>query len=344
MAVLFAVLMLQGCGAGYYAKSLNGHLEVLQAREKVDVIRNDPEAPAPLRAQMDVAADIRQFAIDELALPDNASYRSYVDLGREYVTVAVFAAPEFSLAPQTWCFPVFGCVPYRAHFSKDAAARQAQELRDAGFDVHVSGVTAYSTLGWTPDPLLNTMFRYGDINAAAVVFHELAHQQVYIRDDSAFNEAFAVAVEIEGVKAWLRARGNLDGLRRYEASLKRRRDFLALITDARRELFDIYRNEQTDALRRKAKAAAIDTLRANYARVRDARWGGFSGYDRWFEAPINNAKLGASGLYNDLVPDFRALFEVCGRDFERFYAAVERLGGMKRDVRRTALSDTSACL
>ncbi|MEL6920289.1 MAG: aminopeptidase, partial [Pseudomonadota bacterium] len=210
LLVVCILPLVQACS--YLAQSLNGHLEVLQAREKVDDLRTNPDTPPDLRAQMDVAADIRQFAIDSLSLPDNASYRSYVDLERDYVTIAIFATPEFSLTPVTWCFPVFGCVPYRAHFSIDVARKEIADLRERGLDVHVSGVTAYSTLGWTPDPLLNTMFTYGDTNAAAVVFHELAHQQIYVRDDAAFNEAFAVTVEIEGTKAWLRARGQADAV------------------------------------------------------------------------------------------------------------------------------------
>lgn len=343
LATLVMLPLLQGC-VGYYAQSLNGHLEILQARQNVDDLRTDPDTPPALRSRMDVAADIRQFAIDELGLPDNKSYRTYVDLERDYVTIAVFAAPEFSLSPITRCFPVFGCVPYQAHFSRNAARNQVDTLREEGLDVHFSGVTAYSTLGWTPDPLLNTMFRFGDTQTAAVVFHELAHQQVYIGDDSGFNEAFAVAVEVEGVRAWLSARGDHAELRRYEERLKRRDDFVRLITQTRNELFQIYQKAMSDEIKRTAKAETIEILRARYQTTRNTRWGGFDGYDGWFEEPINNAKLAASGLYNDLVPDFLNLFEACGRDFPRFYEAAEHLAAMDRDVRRDALRRSTTCL
>ncbi|MEM1376752.1 MAG: aminopeptidase, partial [Pseudomonadota bacterium] len=271
------------------------------------------------------------------------SYRTYVDLERDYVTIAIFATPEFSLAPKQWCFPIFGCVPYRAHFSIDVARKEVNQLREEGYDVHVSGVTAYSTLGWSPDPLLNTMFTYGDTNAAAVVFHELAHQQLYVPSDAAFNEAFAVAVEIEGVSAWLRSQGDEKALLDYLAGLERRTDFVNLITETREELFQIYQSQKADAGKRAQKAEAIERFRARYRTVRDTKWNGFRGYDNWFDSEINNAKLGAAGLYNDLVPELRKLFDVCGRAFARFYEAAERLAKLGADARKAGLKSASSC-
>lgn len=321
----------------YYAKSLNGHVSLLNARENIDTLRAAKNTPPPIRAQLDRAADIRQFAIDGLGLPDNASYRSYVDLERDYVTMAVFAAPEFSGTAKTWCFPVFGCVPYRAYFNENDARALAADLREQGYDVHLSGVPAYSTLGWTPDPLLSTMFRFGETYTASVVFHELAHQEVYIRNDTSFNEAFAVAVEIEGTKAWLGARIGADAVADYEASLQRRDDFGRLVGAARANLNAIYASNLSDDEKRAAKAEAIEQLRADYRTMRDTKWGGFSGYDNWFEEPINNAKLALVGVYGDLVGDFRQLFSVCGNDFQRLYRAVAALGKKPKDQRRAPL-------
>ncbi len=342
---LLPLLAVQGCtGLGYYAKSVNGHLEIMAARQKVEVLAADPTQPAELRAQMALASDIRRFASESLGLPDNKSYKSYVDIGRDYVTIAVVGAPEFSLAPVVWCFPVFGCVPYRGFFSRDDARKQAQALRDAGNDVHVTGITAYSTLGWTSDPLLNTMFRDDDeAYLAGLVFHELAHQRLYVRNDTAFNEAFAVAVEITGVRKWLTAQGDSAGLARYEASEARARDFLQLVSDTRTELAAIYAGTLSDAGKRAAKAEAIDRLRARYRQVRDTRWGGFAGYDGWFNPEINNAKLAATSVYGDQVPAFMALFDLCGGDHERFYGAVERLAKVEKAKRGSALAAARTC-
>ncbi|MER8390104.1 aminopeptidase [Mesorhizobium sp. M1428] len=327
----------------YYAQSLQGHVQIMTARQDVGKLINDPSTPEILRAQMASANAIRQFAIDELALPDNNSYRSYVDVGRDSVTWAVFAAPEFSLTPRTWCFPVFGCVPYRGYFSEESATETAAELQRQGLDVYVTGITAYSTLGWSSDPLLSTMLTQDGTYLAGLVFHELAHQRVYVHNDSAFNEAFAVAVETTGVRKWLRATGDTAGLRRYEADRRRRAEFLALVSRTRDELGHVYHDNGTSEQKRAAKTAAIERLRTRYRQMRDKRWGGYRGYDAWFDAPINNAKLAATSVYSDRVPAFLQLFDLCSGDYPRFYAAVRRLGALDKARRTEALAGADAC-
>ncbi|MCX7305594.1 MAG: aminopeptidase [Hyphomicrobiales bacterium] len=345
---LIAASMMMSAVAGctsisYYVQSLQGHAEIMAARKSVAGLVDNPATPEPLRARLEEASAIRQFATDSLGLPDNNSYRSYVDVGRDYVTLAVFAAPEFSLAPMTWCVPVYGCVPYRGYFSKQGAVETATGLKAQGLDVHVSGVTAYSTLGWSSDPLLNTMLRQDDTYLAGLVFHELAHQRVYVNGDSAFNEAFAVAVETSGVKRWLRETGNLAGLRGYEAEIKRGNDFYALVAQARSDLAQIYDGPASIQSKRTAKAAAIERLRTRYRITRDRRWGGYRGYDAWFDSPINNAKLAATTVYSDQVPAFLHLFDLCSGNYARFYAAVRRLGALEREQREDALKATNGC-
>ncbi len=333
-----------GCtSVSYYAQSLQGHVEIMAARKSVAGLIDNPTTPEPLRTRMEEASAIRQFATDSLGLPDNNSYRSYVDIGRDYVTVAVFAAPEFSLAPMTWCVPVYGCVPYRGYFSQEAAAETAAGLKSRGLDVYVSGIIAYSTLGWSSDPLLSTMLRQDETYLAGLIFHELAHQRVYVSGDSAFNEAFAVAVETTGVKRWLRHSGNLAGLRRYEAENRRIDEFHALVAQARSELARIYSEPGSIERKRTAKAAAIERLRKRYRQMRDGRWGGYRGYDAWFDAPIDNAKLAATTVYSDQVPAFLRLFDLCSGDYPRFYAAVRRIGALQKDQRDDALTAANGC-
>ncbi|MEM0899239.1 MAG: aminopeptidase [Pseudomonadota bacterium] len=333
---------LHGC-VGYYASSLNGHLEILRERESVERLKTSRETPPELRADMQTASAVRAFAVDELALPDNRSYRSYVDLGRDYVTISVFAAPEFSTLPALQCFPFFGCVPYQAYFDREDAFARARDLQDQGLDVHVTGVIAYSTLGWTADPLLNTMFSGDEARLAGIVFHELAHQQVYLRNDSGFNEAYAVAVEIEGVKAWLRSTGNEAAIDTYLEDLSRRDQFVELVSETRDDLATIYGTDSSDDAKRAQKTEAIARLRSRYERVKAREWDGFSGYDGWFESPINNAKLMAVGVYNDLVPAFRGLFEICDRDFAKFHSTVAKVGRLDFDARRAFLATAKSC-
>lgn len=345
--LLVAAVMVAGVAGctslSYYATSLEGHVEIMAARKNVGKLIQDPKTPEALRAKLRSASAIRRFATDELALPDNASYQSYVDIGREAVTWAVFAAPQFSLAPRIWCFPVFGCVPYKGYFDRKAAAETANELQKEGLDVHITGVTAYSTLGWSSDPLLSTMLGQDDSYLASLVFHELAHQRVYVNGDSAFNEAFAVAVETSGVRKWLRARGDLAGLRRYEADRKRRADFLGLLAKTREELLQVYQSASAPQQMAAAKAATIERLRARYRLMRDRRWAGYRGYDAWFAAPINNAKLAATAVYGERVPAFLRLFDLCGGDYPRFYDAVRRIGDLPGSSRARALEVAKAC-
>lgn len=333
-----------GCTSiSYYAQSLKGHVEIMAARQDVGELIDNPSTPGTLRARMASASAIRQFAIDELALPDNNSYRSYVDVGRDAVTWAIFAAPEFSLTPRTWCFPVFGCVPYRGYFSKRSAIETAVELQRQGLDIYVTGITAYSTLGWSSDPLLSTMLSQDETYLAGLVFHELAHQRVYVHDDSSFNEAFAVAVETTGVRKWLRATGDTAGLRRYEADRRRRAEFLVLVSQTRDELRHVYDDDVTSEQKRAAKKAAIERLRTRYRQMRDRRWGGYRGYDAWFDAPINNAKLAATSVYSDRVTAFLRLFDLCSGDYPRFFASVRRIGALDKSDRAEALEAADTC-
>ncbi|MBN9550264.1 MAG: aminopeptidase [Alphaproteobacteria bacterium] len=333
-----------GCTSiSYYAQSLEGHVEIMAARKNVANLIRDPSTPEALRAKLTSANAIRRFATEELALPDNSSYRSYVDVGRDDVTLAVFAAPQFSLTPVTWCFPVFGCVPYKGYFSRKDALENAAELQRKGLDVYVSGITAYSTLGWFSDPLLSTMLRQNDTYLASLVFHELAHQKVYVNGDSAFNEAFAVTVETTGTRKWLRATGNLAGLRSYEADRKRKADFLGLIAKTRDELSQVYGSPRRPERMAAAKAAAIDRLRMRYRQMRDKRWAGYRGYDAWFDSPINNAKLAATAVYGEEVPAFLRLFDLCSGDYPRFYASVRRIGALPAPSRAEALRTMATC-
>ncbi|WP_246688576.1 MULTISPECIES: aminopeptidase [unclassified Mesorhizobium] len=344
LAALLLASTLTGCTTvSYYAQSIEGHVEIMAARRNVGGLIRDPSTPKALRAKLTSAAAIRRFATDELSLPDNSSYRAYVDIGRDNVTYAVFAAPRFSLAPVTWCFPVFGCVPYRGYFSPKSAAESAAGLQRQGLDVYISGVTAYSTLGWFSDPLLSTMLRQDDSYIASLIFHELAHQKVYVNNDSAFNEAFAVSVETSGVRKWLRATGNRAGLRRYDTNRRRSADFLKLIAQTRDELRQVYGSPRTPQMMAAAKAATIETLRARYRHLRDTRWGGYRGYDAWFAAPINNAKLAATSVYGEQVPAFLRLLNLCGGDYPRFYAAVRRIGGLPAASRVQALKAAATC-
>jgi predicted aminopeptidase len=324
--VVLCLLMLPGC---YYAQAAKGQWELARKREAIaDVLAQDDTTPE-LAARLRLVQAARQFAVDELSLPDNDTYRSYADIERDFVVWNVFAAPEFSLQPKTWCFPVAGCVAYRGYFSQDAAVRQARRLADHGFDVAVGGVAAYSTLGKLKDPVLSTMMSWEDTRLVGVLFHELAHQVLYVKGDSAFNESFATAVEEFGVARWLERRGDADGIESYRAGRELRQDLMQLVAAVRDELGEIYDGPADDEQKRQLKRQRLSALQEQAGALLDQAGRDPSG---WLQGELNNARLVSLTLYEGRLPEFRALFEACGRRFECFYTEAGKLAG--REPRR----------
>ncbi len=340
VALLATACLSAGCSSlGYYAQSVGGHLSLVARARPVAEITADAATPAALRERLALSQRIRDFAVSELALPDNRSYRGYGDLGRSAAVWNVVAAPELSLTLQTWCFPVVGCVGYRGYYDQAAANAEADTLRAAGLETTVYGVPAYSTLGkldWLGgDPLLNTFVNWPEGELARLVFHELSHQVVFVADDTMFNESFATAVERIGGARWL-AQASEAARDQYAALDARRVAFRELTGRYRERLDALYRSGANDADKREGKARLMSELRVDYATLKAERWAGFAGYDGWFER-ANNASFGVLAAYNELVPNFERLFEREGRDFTRFYAAVRRLADLPKAERQATL-------
>ncbi len=335
LAGLAATLLASCATLNYYAQAAHGQLALLSSARPIDAWLADAGTDAKLRTRLETAREIRQFAVRELALPDNASYKNYAALDRPYVVWNIVATPELSLAPMQWCFPVAGCVNYRGYYQRADAQAYAEQLRADGNDVQVGGVSAYSTLGWFNDPLLSTFINYPDAELARLIFHELSHQLVYIPGDSQFNESFASAVEEAGVQRWLAAHGDATMRTRYVEFAQRKQGFLDLLLTHRRALETLYASDADAPHKRAGKAAIFGALKRDYARLKQG-WGGYSGYDRWFAEPLSNAHLAAIATYNDFVPAFRALLSE-QRSFPAFYARVRRLAAQPRAERMAQL-------
>ena len=330
-----------GCSSiGYLAQSAGGHLSVVAGAKPVSDWVASGETPEPLKARLALSQRMRDFAIEELKLPDNRSYRSYADLHRSAAVWNVAAAPELSLKLQTWCFPVVGCIGYRGYYELATAEAEGQALRDQGMEVTVYPVPAYSTLGkmnWLGgDPLLNTFIQWPEGQLAELIFHELAHQVVYVAGDTMFNESFATAVEHLGGERWLDKHGSAQAKAQAEAIERRRGDFRALTLRTRAALDALYRSDAPDEVKRERKAALMAQMRAEHAALKAGPWKGFAGYDGFFDK-ANNASLGMQAAYVEWAPAFAALFEREGRDFTRFYAAVRQLAGLPRTERDASL-------
>ncbi|MES2583719.1 MAG: aminopeptidase, partial [Pseudomonadota bacterium] len=340
---LACAMLTAGCAdTAYLLGSTTGHLKILQAARPVDDWLADDTAPAELKQRLLLAQDIRRFAVTTLHLPDNASYQRYAQLPRRAVVWNVVAAPPYSLALKTWCFPVAGCVGYRGYFDEQEAKREADALRAQGLEASVYGVPAYSTLGWMNwlggDPLLSTFIQYPQGELARMIFHELAHQVVYVKDDTAFNESFATAVERLGGAAWLARQANPAVQAEYTSFDARRRAFRALTAQTRMRLRALYADNNPDASGGKTpgdwaaqeamKQAAYVEFRQAYAHLKQG-WGGQGPYDTWV-ANANNAAFGALAAYDDWVAAFETLYARQPGDWRAFYAAVQRLAALPR--------------
>lgn len=344
VAVLSALVLLAlaGCSTlGYYGASVSGHLALLRAARPVPEVLADPASPEWLKTRLALSQRIRDFAVTEIGLPDNAGYRRYADLGRSAAVWNVVATPELSLTLQTWCFPIVGCVGYRGYFNLAEAEAFGQTLRAQGLEVSVYPVPAYSTLGRLPgdffaDPLLNTFIRYPEGELARLIIHELSHQVAFAAGDTLFNESFATAVERIGAERWLAQRASAQAREEYAKFDARRQDFRALTLAHREKLAALYASHATDAVKRRDKAALQAALQADYARLKAERWGGYAGFDAWF-AQANNAAFAVQAAYTAWAPAFERVYAAQGSDFPRFFAEVRRLAALPAEQRRAVL-------
>lgn len=334
--LLLVALMLVSCETiNYYGQAAKGQLSLLLDREKIITLLERDTLDEQTRHKLELVLSAREFAEDSLYLSAGKSYLSYVELHRRYVIWNVFAAPEFSTTPVSWCYPIAGCVAYKGFFSEQAAAQYGDKLRGDGIDVYSGGVDAYSTLGWFADPITSSVLLRPDHRLLVLLFHELAHQRVYVAGDTTFNESFATFMEQEGLRRWLQQFPQEGLMAQLEKEDVMQSQFVALVTEYRAKLADVYELAIDDAGKREQKTAVQKELRSAYERLRDdpASWGSYTGYERWFAGPLNNAQLATVGSYNDLVPAFEKILESVGGGLQEFYREVNRLARLPQKER-----------
>jgi len=331
---VLALLVSAGCSTlGYYGQSVHGQLGVMAASRPVDEVIDDPDTPESVRSRLQALPLLRQFATNELALPESSSYRFYADVRRDALVWNVVAAPVDSLTPRRWCYPVIGCANYRGYFDQQAAQQFASGLSAEGWDAAVEPVPAYSTLGWFSDPLPSTVIDWPLADIAGLMFHELAHEALYVKGDSAFNEAYATVVEEAGVRLWLAQYGDLQQRDEHVLRQRRRREFLRLLADTRGQLSRLYATDLERAGLLHEKAAIFRRLQANYIELK-RDWNGYSAYDRWVNRPLNNAHLASIDTYHALVPAFRLILHSHGGDMAAFHASCARLAEAPKAERK----------
>ncbi len=331
------LLMICGCEtAHYYGQAIRGQYSILEKRQPISEIIADPNTPESLRQRLAYILTVRQFAESELRLPVKNNYLTYVGLEKPFVVWNVFAAPEFSLKPKTWCYPIVGCAAYRGYFAETDAKKYADGLNAEGYDVYVAGVTAYSTLGWFDDPVLSTFIHNSKLRSAALIFHELAHQVIYIKGDTTFNESFATAVEQEGVQRWLAISQTPSIYGDYLKSYVRHQEFIRLVLRYRRMLESLYQSDTSDLAKRAKKATLISDLQLDFDLLKSGD-SGLSAYDDWMKYSLNNAKIASVSAYHDYVPAFQRMLAQNQGDLEQFYRACRKLSRTSQNERHQVL-------
>ncbi len=337
VVLLWSSTCLQCRSLPYYEQAIDGQMQILQKRQPIADLIEDPQTPPELRDKLKFIQSVREFAEKELLLPINGHYLSYVELDRPYVVWNVFAAPELSLTPKTWCFPIVGCVIYRGYFKEADARRFADGLAQQGLDVYIGGAIAYSTLGWFDDPVLSTFVHLSDTDTVALIFHELAHGLLYIPDDTAFNESFATAVEQEGLKRWQMATNRAKGYPEWQSKRHQRQKFIALVSKYRTQLKQVYESSLSTEEKRDQKAAIFNRMRSEFRTVSTTHHE-MAVYSAWFQKPLNNAQLISVSTYHDWEPAFSQMLSDSQGDLEKFYEKCRQLAEKEPQERQRVLT------
>ncbi|MDX2481245.1 MAG: aminopeptidase [Desulfuromusa sp.] len=344
VVILLATAPLIGCSdLGYYFQCASGHMAVMENTRPIAQVVEDPLTTPEIRQKLEKVLLMRDFAVMELGLPDNDSYRRYADIGRPYVVWNVVAATEFSLKPKQWCFPVAGCVSYKGYFDQTGAEELASKLQAERYDVDLYGVQAYSTLSWFDDPVLNTFVNSSDAHLAGLLFHELAHQMIYLADDTSFNEAFAMTVQIEGVSRWFQRNSKPEEWQRFLDHQAQAEVFQTYLQTTHEQLSNLYRQDLRVEQMRREKQELITGALAYFEELKVSGQLG-DGFNRWMARGLNNARLAGITTYRELVPGFQALLEQCQGEFGCFYAKVRTLSKLpeaERLARLKAKSESS---
>lgn len=336
--ILISITLISCETVSYYTQAARGQLAIMFGREDIQRLLTDENLPADLRLKFSSVLEIREFAEQKLYLPVGDNYSSYVDIGRKHVVWNVFAAPEFSTDPVNWCYPIAGCVAYRGYFSEAGADKFAKQLEADGFDVYTGGIDAYSTLGWFDDSLLSTVLSRDNYQLAALIFHELSHQIIYLPGDTTFNESFATTVERVGLRRWLQEINQAETIFTAEEDQARQLQFVDLVTSYRDKFDELYLEEMVFAQKRSQKTQIQDQLREDYE-ILKRQWSGYEGYDSWFARSLNNAQLSTVSSYNDLVPFFVALLNQSAGDLQTFYQRVREIAELNDEERELRLAE-----
>lgn len=332
MVIILLFIGCSGCSTvSYYSQSIAGQTEIWMKQQPIDKLLSDPKIKPALKQRLEFVKAIRQYSIDELGLPENNSYLSYADLNRQFVVWTIYATPPYSLEPKTWCYLVVGCLGYKGFFSEKAARDELTKLQKQGLDVYMGGVVAYSTLGWFDDPVLSTMLNWSDLELAKVILHELAHQLLYLKDDTVFNESFAETIAIIGVRKWLEDYNNKELAFEFEQLRKVQQLFIKLVFKYKDKLQHLYQSDLSAIAMERKKSEIFKALQTEYE-AKKKNWLTVT-YNNWFSNNLNNAKLVSVVTYHEYVEDMLVIYKKSGRQMKHFFDIMKRLSQCNKNRR-----------
>jgi predicted aminopeptidase len=326
VAALFA-----GYGTAYLASDDVRYLtragfeetRILQSRQPIDRLVRRPDIDPGLRRSLGLVLQTRDYAA-RLGLEAKQTYTTYSDVGRDTLLLVLQAAPKDCICPYTWKYPIVGRIPYKGFFDPVAARREATQFSLKGYDTYLRPSSAFSTLGWFNDPLLSTALTRDSVELAVTVFHEIAHNTLYVKSATPFNESFAQMVGYRSAQAFFEERG--DSARAQQAADRWHDeivlgDYYAALVERLETLYN--RHPDSTSLeegRRSAAAWARSLLEGPIAqRFRTYRIG------RLTERPINNARLIGARIYRTRLDLFDRWYEGHDRDVGRSVSALKTL-------------------
>ena len=298
-------------------------ISILQNREPIAELVADRTTDPAVRHALRLVLESRDYAAS-LGLEAKETYTSYSDVGRDTLLLVLQAAPKDCICPYTWKYPIVGRIPYKGFFDFAAARREADRFEARGYDVYLRPSAAFSTLGWFNDPLLSTALTRDSVELAATVFHEIAHNTLYVKSATPFNESFAQFVGYRSAESFFAERSDTANARQASDRLNDEmvlgEFYAALIA----RLDSLYATKPDSAALEAGRAAAAVWARAELlgpvgARLRSYRLGNLP------ERPINNARLIGATLYRTRLDLFDRWFERHGRDVRESVSGLKEL-------------------
>ncbi len=309
--LLLLLLGAGGCSPAYVLRAGWEEARILSARRPIRAVIHDTTVARETRDKLRLVLDARDFAERDLGLRAGASYESFAQLHRDTLVLNVLAAPEFALRWKTWWFPIVGHLPYKGYFDFDAARAEAASLAEEGYDVSLRPVSAFSTLGWFPDPIMSTTLRLDSLALVETVIHEITHSTYFPTGQADFNESFANFVGHHGaIEFFCEAVADESACRRARWRWEDTRVFGHFFHSILAPLEEVYASSMADDAKRRAKRQvfeeAAERFETEYKPRLHAQYGSLD------PDGLDNAWIISRLLYYTRLDDFERVYESHG--------------------------------